>query len=304
MNQPYSLVHVFRRVSRRIAVTATCTLGLLAGAVPLHAQPDAIGQIQRIRNTKGKESCRAPQQTRPGSVRLVRSRVAHLLEKLPPPEPLFLNDSIRVGGDFDARITIDDARYGLGDIVLAPRLLCQVVGADAQPGIAADTGIYTLSRRGDTLRFDVKAGGAYITWANAQKLCRLQIVVPTSTATICGTTVVVAVDAAGTHGVFHLAEGTVRIGNALASRGDVFLFATGQPPQRLPTARAANVIDQANVRFHSNTVWKAPSLLGRAFRNPWTYVGLAAAGTAAWYVTKDDNSPTNGKKKIVLRIPI
>ena len=90
-----------------------------------------------------------------------------MLEKLPPPEPLFLNDSIRVGGDFDARITIDDARYGLGDIVLAPRLLCQVVGADAQPGIPADSGIYTLSRRGDTLRFDVKARGAFVTWTNA-----------------------------------------------------------------------------------------------------------------------------------------
>lgn len=296
------------RRSWRAALAVILATGMLTvnGLSPtsLDAQT-AIGQIQRIRNTKGKESCRPTATYRPGSVRLLRNRAARTVEKLPPPEPLFLNDSIRVGGDFDARITIDDPRFGLGDIVLAPRLLCQVVGADALRGIAADTGIYTLSNRGDTLRFNVKAGGAYITWTNVQKLCRLQVVVPTAPATICGTTVIAAVDQSGERGVFHVQEGSVRMGGLTLTNGDVVLLTNGQAPQRLPNSSAREAVDQANVHFHASTVWSgSPSFIGRVFRSPWTYVGLAAAGTAAWYVTKKDDGPSSSRRRIVLRIPI
>lgn len=284
----------------------TVWLGVLSAVcvVPCraHAQSRVIGQIQRIRSTSGKESCRPPGQSVTGSVRLLRGTSARPLAQVPPPEPLRLNDSVRVAGDFDARITIDDPSYGLGDIVLAPRLLCRVIGADLMRGIAADTGIYTLSARGDTLRFAVQAGGAYITWTDARKLCRLQVVVPGATASICGTTVIVAVDATGRRGLFYLTEGAARLGSVIAARGDVFRLGTGQTPLRLTPAQATTAIDQKNVDFHAKNVWK--SFPGRVLRNPWTYVGLSAVGGGAVWVATHPKDASRVKATIVLRIPI
>ncbi len=193
---------------------------------------------------------------------------ARVLEKAPPPEPIRLNDSILVSGDFDARISIKDERFGVGDIILAPSLLCRVIGFDQKLGRTEDRGIYTLSQRGDTLRFAVLRGGAYITWTDTSKLCRLQVIVPGPAARICGTTFAVAVDASGRQGVFYLVSGSVRLGTALVSPGDLFFVNAGRPPVRAPPSQAAGAIDAAHLNFHTEAVWKSRSFAGRALRNP------------------------------------
>jgi hypothetical protein len=276
-----------------LARRVTCALILIA-VVPSAAlgQGSVIGQIQRIRNTGGQQSCR-PQAPLPGSVRLVRARTPRDLREVPPPEPLQLNDSVRVGGDFDARITINDTTFGVGEIVLAPRLFCAVIGADLRRGLASDTGIYSLSRRGDSLRFAVHRGGAYITWTDRRRLCRLQVIAadPRNPLTVCGTTLIVAVDSSGRRGVMHLVEGSVRLGALAVQAGDVVTLGVGEPPTILPRAQSTALIDRRHVDFHSNVVWQGgpefppprePSGLARLLRNPWTYVGLVGAGAGAW----------------------
>jgi len=309
------------RIAERRAwlLTSLLALGCLP-AVSAGGQGRVIGQIQRIRATAGQQSCR-PQGAVPGSVRLVRGRAPRELGAVPPPEQLQLDDSIRVGGDFDARLTINDTTYGYGEIVLAPRLFCAVIGADLERGLPADTGIYSLSRRGDSLRFTVHRGGAFITWTDRRRLCRLQVGAtdPGNPVRVCGTTLIVAVDASGRRGVVHLVEGAIRLGALTVQAGDVVTLGSGEAVTIVPRQRSSTLIDQAHVDFHSRLVWEGvttpppgrpPSALARALRNPWTYVVLAGVGAGAWCAVErcwegdQPSLPSRRSRTIIVRIPI
>jgi len=308
------------RAGVRRARLAACALSLTCLVPPAAAgQGSVIGQIQRIRATAGQESCR-PRSPLPGSVRLVRARTPRDLVQVPPVEPLQLNDSVRVGGDFDARLSINDSTFGVGEIVLAPRLLCAVIGADLRRGLAADTGIYSLTRRGDSLRLAVHRGGAYITWTDRRRLCRLQVVAadPRTPAVVCGTTLIVAVDASGQRAVMHLVDGVVRLGALTIQAGDVVTLGPGEAPALVPRPQSTALIDQRHVDFHAREVWeggtgagstRGPSGLSRVLRSPWTYLGLAAAGGGAWCAAtrcwdQDDAAAPRRSRLIIVRIPL
>jgi hypothetical protein len=223
---------------------------------------------------------------------------------------LRLGDSIIVRRTADARLTIEDTSYGRGDIVLAPQLLCGILGADNTVLLKANSGVYHLDARADTLVFTVESGGAYFQWGDPRRRCHFQIIAAQLTGEVCGTQIVLAVDSSGTRAIIYVREGTVRFRDwpgVVVRAGQVFRLNAGTRPVLADAVQTARWSNQKSIDYHAADIWvDRPNWLIRGLRNPWTYgvAGVAGiAGVVAWNQWRDP-AVKRYTKPVVVTIPL
>lgn len=300
------------RLTAALVTVAACLLVGMASR-PLIGQAASnavVGEVRQIKRVRAGSSCNsADQQPVAGTAMwLGDGTSARPLSAAPPPQAVRLGETIRVLKSFDARLTIADTVFGLGDIVLAPQLLCRMIGADTTVGIqVADSGLYDMQRRADTLVFTARRGAAYFQWRNISKRCRLQIIAVRVTSQVCGTRIVLAVDSLERTALMYIVDGVVSFPDSpgvTARTGQLFVLGSG-PPRLVSAVQTHEVIDRHRIDYHSADIWKPPpSLFGRVIRSPWTYgvVGVAA-GVVTWKIVDSDEGSNPTKKKVVVRIP-
>jgi len=299
------------RYSTTVAVFSAALLVLPHDLIAQDAQGSVIGQVRRSRAVSGGPSCtRSEHRVPKDAIRISGPGTPRARGAIPPPEPVRVGDTIRVTPFVNARVSLVDTTFGLGDVVLAPQILCGIVGLDNTAITPTDgSGQYDIQRRGDTLVFTAHHGGAYFQWADSLRRCRFQIVAAHVTGEVCGTRIVVAVDTSGKWGLIYVMEGTVRFRDwpgLQAQAGELFQLDSAARPRRASVEQTASRINRDAIRYHATDVWRPPwrQFLGRAVRNPWTYViGGAVAAAAIWNANQED-SPGGGTKTVRITIPL
>ena len=285
---------------------------LSAGNSQLGAQLN-LGQLSEIRGSRDKQACAVTGTGIPDNPVRVNSGAAwRPLNPTFPREQLRVNDKITVRREVDARVVIDEPSGMGADITLAPKLVCSFMGVDLSAGVPADSGAYELARHGDTVVFTVNRGAAYIQWTDPRKRCLLHViagVVRPVLARVCGTQLVVSVDATGNNGYLYVREGTVLVtGQAVvvqANAGQLVRLG-GRANVALADGSSALHVDLAEINYHSQEVWNGHQGF---WSRPSTYIwGGIVGGATAVVVNKllsnQNVTARNVGKTVVIHIPL
>ena len=310
------------RYGSSVALFVSALLSLVSSSTRLTAQVP-LGTIQEIRPIR---QVVCPDSAVVGDlfVSLQRSGVTEPLGASLP-KPLNLNDVLVVGRGNDAKLHIESAEYGKGEMIFAPLLPCPGWAGwrewRAVAAVTRDVGLYRLQpvpiagvsgRNGLALRID--RGGAYIQWDQSlQRPLRIYGGNGPYMQTI-GTEFVVAVDSLrGT--LLYVKSGSIGFqGSTLvATAGQVYAVLPGGPRQitSLSQSQMSQLMNDAV--YHGNEVWQGtprePGALEQASRGPsWgRVVGVTAVlGTVGYFIWDHFRSKPSGTGDgtVVLRFPI
>ena len=305
------------------AVLLVSLLSLSSSTTEVSAQVP-LGTIQQIRPIR-QVVCPDSAVTGDLFVSLQRGRVSEPLGASLP-KPLDLNDVLVVGRGNDAKLHIESAEYGKGDMILAPLLPCPGWQGwrEWRPiaAVSRDVGLYRLlsvpnadtpSRNGLALRID--RGGAYIQWDQTlQRPLRIYGGNGPYMQTI-GTEFVVAVDSVrGT--LLYVKSGSIGFQNStvVATAGQVYAVLPSGPRQITSLSQPQMSQLLGDAQYHGHDVWqpppREPGELEQASRRPsWEkVVGATALIGGVGYLIWDHwirSKPSGqGNGTVVLRIPI